>query len=151
MMKYNEKMLAYCGIYCEQCSGKIARDEQSTKHLEHIPFPWAQIDLSERSCEGCKGEYCVCNVKCNIKPCALSKGIDSCADCDSFPCEHIEAFSNDGIPHHKSAIENLHTICEHGVDFWYKNLKPALKCHCGERQSWYYTCPTHSQDNGKQV
>lgn len=138
---FNKNMLAYCGLYCEQCSFKAAHDEQSLKHLEPIPYPFTQRDLSDYNCEGCKG-YCICGA-CKIKPCASARAIDSCADCDSFPCEHINAFATDGLPHHKIAVENLHHIHKNGVEAWFKTVQPLLKCDCGEKQTWYYTCPAH--------
>ncbi len=140
---FDKKMLAFCGLYCAQCSFKLAHDENDRKHLANIPYQFEQKDLSSYHCEGCKG-YCICGV-CNIKPCALTKQIDSCADCDRFPCDHIQAFEQDGMPHHKDAIENLRNIRRYGVAQWFHTfIKPSLRCeHCGERQSWYYACATH--------
>ncbi len=143
-MRFNVKMLGYCGVYCEQCAKILPLEEQTIKHFKDFSYPLTQRDLDGFECDGCKGEHCFCN-GCKFKPCASSKGFDSCADCDIFPCEHIEAFANDGFPHHKNAVMNLHIIREHGVDYWYKNLKPALTCQCGERQTYYYTCPIHNQ------
>ncbi|MGE4302290.1 MAG: DUF3795 domain-containing protein [Victivallaceae bacterium] len=138
-------MLGYCGIYCEQCSATLPVDEQSPKYTRDFPYPQLLGKTPAHHCDGCKSDDCWCST-CTFKSCAMSKAIDSCAECDSFPCEHMVAFSNDGIPHHKSAVENLRAIREHGIDFWYENLKPALKCHCGERQFYYYTCPIHSKN-----
>lgn len=140
-MPFERNMLAYCGLYCEQCSFKTAHDEQDPKHLAHIPYPFTQKDLTEYNCGGCKG-YCICG-PCKIRPCASAKNIVSCADCGSFPCEHIDSFANDGMPHHRNAIDNLNHIRKYGLEAWYEALKPSLKCQCGERQTWYYTCPLH--------
>jgi hypothetical protein len=139
----NMKMLAYCGLFCEQCSFKAAHDEQDDKHLKQIPYPFTKQDLSKYNCECCKG-FCICG-PCKIKPCASAKNIDSCADCDDFPCEYIIKFSNDGIPHHKKAVSNLYYIRQRGIDNWYAQIEPLLKCECGEKQTWYYTCPLHKK------
>lgn len=141
-MKFNKKMLAYCGLYCEQCSFKRAHDENNAEHLKDIPYKFVQKDLSEYNCGGCKGYYCICGV-CKIKPCASAKNIDSCADCKNFPCEHITAFENDGMPHHKNAVENLNKIRQYGVEAWFRDLAPLLRCSCGKKQSWYFSCPEH--------
>ncbi len=142
-MQFEKKMLAYCGLYCEQCSVRTAYCEQDCKHLEHFPvkFKKDRPDLSDYDCEGCKGRN-LCG-PCRIKDCASPKGIDSCAECNEFPCEFLKTFENDGIPHHRQAVENLRSIRANGFDVWFENLQPALRCHCGERQSWYYTCPIH--------
>lgn len=146
-MSLNVEKLAYCGIYCELCSFKAAWEEQSVKHLEAVPFKLSkvtqegQIDLSVFNCECCKG-YCICG-PCHIKDCASRKEIQSCADCNEFPCEHIEHFANDGMPHHRTAIKNLKSIRKNGIEEWFEGLEPTLRCQCGERQTWYYTCPQH--------
>lgn len=134
-------MLAYCGLYCEQCSFKTAHDEQDKKHLENIPYKFVQKDLSEYNCGGCKG-YCICGA-CKIKECASLKNIDSCAECKIFPCENIKKFENDGMPHHKKGVENLKKIRQYGIEAWFLELEPLLKCRCGKKQSWYYSCPLH--------
>jgi len=44
-------------------------------------------------CDGCKSEtgrlYSGC-WKCQIRKCAIEKGIENCAHCDDFPCEELE-------------------------------------------------------------
>lgn len=137
-MEFDKTMLAYCGIYCGQCSFKTAYDEQDTKHLACIPYTFVQKDLSEYNCGGCRGD-CICG-PCKIKPCASAKQIDSCADCGEFPCARISAFANDGIPHHADAMKNLQSIREYGREAWVEKLMPELECRCGERQTWYYRC-----------
>ncbi len=142
-IRNQSNMLAYCGLYCEQCSFKRAHDDEDAKHLQSLPYPASLKPLSEYGCDGCKGEHCICTV-CKIKPCILEKGLDSCAECDSFPCEIIEAFGSDGIPHHKQAIENLSRIRENGAERWFEEFKASLRCDkCGERLSWYYSCAKH--------
>lgn len=141
-MDLNMNMLAYCGIYCEQCSARTAFIERDGRHLEDFPGKYKRNDLAEYDCEGCKGRN-ICG-PCDLKECAGGKGVDSCAECADFPCAIISDFGNDGIPHHGQAFENLHTIREHGVDAWFKTLQPALRCHCGQRQSWYFHCPEHA-------
>ena len=137
-LKFNEHLLAYCGLYCAQCSFKAAHDENDAKHLVHLPFPFTLSPLSNYNCECCKG-YCICG-PCKIKPCAMEKHISSCADCAQFPCMLSNAFAADGMPHHKQAVNNLHAIRENGVDTWFEALKPSLQCPCGTKQTWYYTC-----------
>jgi SAM-dependent methyltransferase len=71
------------------------------------------------------------------------KELDSCADCEKFPCEKVSAFGNDGIPHHRQALENLMIINETGKENWFEGFMKNLECDCGERLSWYYQCPEH--------
>ena len=134
-------LLAYCGLYCAQCSFKAAHDEQNDKHLKNIPYAFTQRDLSDYNCECCKG-FCICG-PCKIKPCAAARGITHCGECGDFPCEHVMAFAGDGMPHHQSALQNLRDIRQYGVDAWFEQVQPSLFCDCGEKQTWYYQCPLH--------
>ncbi len=144
-MEFSMQMLAYCGLYCEQCSVRVAFKEQDRDHLPGIPARYQRdwSDLSAFDCEGCKGKN-LCG-PCKIKDCAKVRNIDSCAECADFPCEVLAAFGSDGAPHHHQAVENLRVIREHGIDEWFKDLQPPLFCHCGKRQTWYYTCSKHQQ------
>lgn len=144
-MDFSMEMLAYCGLYCEQCSVRTAYAEQDCKHLERFPARYKKdrMDLADCDCEGCKGRN-LCG-PCKIKDCAKLRDIDTCAECPDFPCAVLGEFGNDGIPHHAKALENLRSIRERGIESWFATLTPALRCHCGERQSWYYLCPAHTR------
>ncbi|MCC8180876.1 MAG: DUF3795 domain-containing protein [Planctomycetes bacterium] len=142
---FDKSMLAYCGLYCEQCSVRTAWVEQDACHLDNFPakFKTGKGDLSDYACEGCKGNN-LCG-PCRIKDCAAPKGLDSYADCAAFPCQYLNEFENDGIPHHRAALENHRRIRADGVKSWFAWLKPALQCRCGKRQSWYYVCQDHAE------
>ncbi|MGI6664524.1 MAG: DUF3795 domain-containing protein [Christensenellaceae bacterium] len=133
---FEKDKLAYCGLYCAECSFKTAYEENDVKHLAAIPYSFTQRPLETYNCECCKG-YCICG-PCKIKPCAEARQIDSCATCSAFPCAHINAFSNDGMPHHKEAVENLYAIQKNGAEVWFrKKVAPRLYSKNGARQSWY--------------
>lgn len=145
-MEFDRNMLAYCGLYCLQCSFKAAYEENDLSHLESLPprlAPVEPVDLAQYNCECCKG-HSICG-PCKIRPCASAKNIDSCADCESFPCDYTNTFASDGLPHHFEAVQNLKHIRSHGAEQWFESLRPRLACHCGQRQTWYYKCPQHSQ------
>ena len=141
---FDPGMLAYCGLYCEQCSFRTAFVEQDWKHLAVLPLKYnvKNAELSDFDCECCRGRN-LCG-PCKIKDCAAPRNIGSCAECGDFPCGVIEAFGNDGVPHHRQALDNLRAIRKNGVEAWFATLNPAIYCSCGERQSWYRTCPNHS-------
>jgi len=143
-MDFDINMLAYCGLYCEQCSFKIAEQENNMKHLENAPralIKSEHIVLSDYKCECCKGNS-ICGA-CRIKACASTKAINSCAECTDFPCTHIDSFAKDGFPHHAKAFENLKSIRRYGIDAWAEELCMELKCSCGGRKTWYYVCSNH--------
>ncbi len=130
--------LAYCGIYCPECSFKVAFETQKREHLLAMPEKYDSFknaDLEDCKCSGCKHEKI--RGDCKIKDCAISKNLEHCGECDDFPCDIILNFSNDGIPHHKNAMKNLKSIRINGVEEFLKKMDEQIKCDCGERFSWY--------------
>ena len=144
-MEFDINELAYCGLYCHQCSFVVACVTGKREHLLQMPEKYEkykQSPLTEMGdCPGCKFDN-LCG-DCEIKNCATKKGLDSCAYCEELPCEVGTAFWNDGIPHHLQALENLKTIRAVGEENWFEGFKQNLECDCGERLSWYYKCPLH--------
>lgn len=65
-------MLAPCGLNCSACYAHLRK---------------------KKPCPGCRGEkasqpaYCR---RCGIRNCALSRGIDFCFECSSFPCAAVK-------------------------------------------------------------
>ena len=147
-MVFDAKKLAFCGIYCPQCSFAVAYESGKREHLLTMPEKYEkykQAPLAEMGdCLGCKYEN-LCG-DCNIKDCAIEKGIVACSDCNEFPCEMASSFWNDGVPHHLQALENLKTMNAIGKEKWFEEFKKNLECFCGERLSWYYKCPIHTAE-----
>jgi hypothetical protein len=100
-------------------------------------------------CLGCKSDktagWCA---KCNIKTCAVEKGIDSCGECDSFPCEKLTAFQNNGKDYRLLAEKNCHTVKEKGRKEWLKEQRKRWTCpECGALFSWNdEACPKCKAD-----
>ncbi len=141
-MKLDIDQLAYCGLYCLECSFRAASETGEMRHLQGVPEKYARLaarPLADLACPGCKGDN-VCG-DCAIKDCAQEKGIAVCAECGEFPCERVEAFGNDGVPHHAGALRALREIREKGLRAWFAGVEPGLGCPgCGQRQSWYFRC-----------
>ena len=89
---------AYCGLYCGSC-----------------PM------YTGGKCTGCKGptetlaDHCK---TCEMRPCAQSKGLKSCAECKGFPCAKTEAFHNSGKPMGHAAAAGCKEIQDVGYDQW---------------------------------
>lgn len=147
-------LLACCGINCEACSFKLAREDNDARHLQPMPSEYddsKSANVSEITpCPGCKGDS-ECG-DCKIKDCFMEKAKTntdwiSCADCDDFCCETLIEFAHDGIPHHFDAIENLKFIKEQGLyKFANEQDKKFICKSCGKKLSWYLTvCPDCNQ------
>ena len=60
----DEQLIAYCGIYCKECSL-----------------------FKSGKCAGCRGDSAKCAAgykKCQVKPCCVENGFFTCADCTKY-------------------------------------------------------------------
>lgn len=111
--------LAYCGLYCDACSFRLAALERDRWHLGNLPDNYAdakaapieQMDL----CPGCKLDPNPGN--CPISGCARGRGYSTCAECDEMPCKELAEFQADGVPHHDT-LQSLLRIREVGEEAW---------------------------------
>lgn len=144
---FKENDLAYCGLYCPECSFLVADETGEEEHINQMPARYDRFKgqgAHVAPCKNCKSDACTCG-DCPMQDCARERGYVSCADCPAFPCAHNIAFENDGTPHHAQAIKNLREIHAHGVEKWFQSVRERLFCSCGQRQSWYYSCPKHAE------
>ena len=84
-----KKMIAYCGLDCEKCDAYIAtvRDDQELR--EKTAKAWTELNqvpiLPEHiNCQGCRAEgikTVFCDSLCEIRQCALKKGVETCGNC----------------------------------------------------------------------
>jgi len=139
-------LIAYCGLYCQDCyrnKGRIAdlaRDlrkelrqakfAQTAETMSQIPFfaafknyPQCYEVLGEmvklrcqRSCRGGGGPP-----TCNIRQCCQKQGIDGCWQCDEFEtCEKLDFLK----PFHRDAhLKNLRILKKAGVDSFVKGKR----------------------------
>ncbi len=153
MTKENEKLIAYCGLYCNDCIGyrqkaaNLARDlrkelretrfEKTAESLAKIPF-FAKYKNYEQ-CYEVLGELVKMRCKkackgdggppfCKIRKCCQKKGIEGCWECDEFEtCKKLDFLKpNHGDGH----LKNLRNISKKGIKeflkgkkYWYNKLK----------------------------
>lgn len=111
--------LSYCGLICSGCPIYLAsRETDRTKKDEMIyhiinmckityGINYKYDDIND--CDGCKGGtdrlFFSCT-KCNIRTCAVQKGIDNCAYCDKYACDELnELFRHD--PDAKKRLDSI--------------------------------------------
>ncbi len=143
---------SYCGLYCGACEILVAylKAESENRKAEWSELPTeltSTMPEKEIRCLGCKSgtvfEGCL---QCPIRPCARDKQVDSCADCDQYPCRIINEMKaiiekiKQTKPHTTSIISNLEEIREQGKAAWMQQQKKLWTCPvCGARLSWYRT------------
>jgi hypothetical protein len=88
------EMLSYCGYRCDLCPafhGNLNSDEDRkrlsadwVKYYDHHEKP------EDVDCKGCRAGVREGNTNCVVRPCAIERGVATCAECDEFACEKIQ-------------------------------------------------------------
>ena len=127
----DKKYTCYCGLYCENCSvrakinpaAKVLHNEMKTAGFEEIIhfIPggdgfWSFLkNMAENgTCTSCREGSG--NPACAVRICAKNKGVEMCALCESYHCEHFTKFFK-GYPilKHDNAL-----LREKGWEAWAK-------------------------------
>jgi hypothetical protein len=131
------ELIAYCGLYCGACSFRLAALENNREHIINMPSQYDPIKNNPiEYCPGCRLEN-KCD-ECEIRDCAVNKGINYCCECAEFPCEILNKFDNDGKPHHREVLRNLSLLKKNGEIEWLEYMDKKWTCKCGKKISWYY-------------
>ena len=83
------KLIAYCGLDCEQCEARIATVNQDESLREKVAQKWSELNGVEITpaminCVGCRVDGVktpYCETMCPIRHCAQSRQVETCADC----------------------------------------------------------------------
>lgn len=125
----------YCGLYCGACDTLLANEQDRVGLLARR---W-KMSAEALTCRGCKsGVASVWCTKCEIRRCAMARGVEFCFECTDYPCNQLRAFAADDSPHHSVVLKNLEAIRVKGVAAWLEEQKARWSCpQCGTRFSWY--------------
>ena len=82
-------MIAYCGLDCEKCDAYLATIHNDQALREKTAKLWTELNQvqilpEEINCEGCRADgkkTVYCESLCQIRQCALKKGVDTCGVC----------------------------------------------------------------------
>lgn len=95
-----EKIIAFCGLDCSECSAFIATKENNDAKRREIAKEWSkefghEFKPEEINCYGCldsTGPHInYCGV-CEIRKCGMEKEVENCAYCVDYACEKLEKF-----------------------------------------------------------
>ena len=96
-----DKIIAYCGLVCSDCSAYIATQADDQAALEQVAAQWREeynvpdITVESVICDGCltdEGRKCSHCFDCKIRACGMERGVVNCAYCDDYACEELEGF-----------------------------------------------------------
>lgn len=92
-----ERIIAFCGILCSECPAFKATQAGDEELLAKTAGEWTSeehpLEAADLLCDGCiyedkrAAKFCF---DCDVRQCALEKGVANCAYCDDFPCEKLE-------------------------------------------------------------
>jgi len=96
-----DTVIAYCGLTCTECPGYIATQADGRAELERVAAMWREefdapdITVESVICDGCltnQGRKCSHCFDCEVRACAMERGVINCAHCADYGCERIEGF-----------------------------------------------------------
>jgi len=109
-----EKLTAYCGLVCTECPAYIAKrtgdDALRAKTAKRWSAPGFSVTADEVNCDGCaiaggeRFKYCDA---CEVRRCASSRSVATCADCEDYACETLERLIAMIGPEIRTALDAL--------------------------------------------
>ena len=110
----SEKLTAYCGLVCTDCPAYIAKRTGDgalrAETAERWSGPNFSVAAEEVSCDGCavpggdRFKYCDA---CEVRRCASSRGVATCAACEEYGCETLEGLIAMIGPQIRTALDAL--------------------------------------------
>ena len=94
-----DSIIAYCGLVCSDCDAFIATQANDLEALERLAqrardeFGVEDATPETSICDGCLTNtgrqigYCA---MCEIRACAVERGVANCAHCTDYPCEKLD-------------------------------------------------------------
>lgn len=110
-----EPMIAYCGLNCATCDARIATQAGDREAQEQVLAKWRveynfpEMTIDWATCDGCLtvgGRLSTHCGQCNIRACALEKGVATCGHCADYACDKVAGLL-DAVPEARAALETI--------------------------------------------
>ncbi|MFZ5351337.1 MAG: DUF3795 domain-containing protein [Bacillota bacterium] len=108
-----DKIIAYCGLCCTSCPAYLVTkyDDQEKRIIFAQEWSTEKYPLKPEdiNCDGCirkDGSIIVFCRECDIRECAMSKGVQNCAYCNEYSCEKLEMHFEKS-PESRDLLDNL--------------------------------------------
>ena len=114
------RIIAYCGIGCSECSAYIATQSGDRSALERVAAQWQEeynlerVTIKDVTCDGClgeggrKGAHCF---ECDIRACGQARGVVNCAHCPDYACERLESFFG-SVPGVQAVLDQVRALLQ---------------------------------------
>ncbi len=86
-----DEHIGYCGYDCGSCA---ARSDDPAVRQRLVDgwrryFGHQHYTAENVRCDGCRADGRLADKSCKARPCAVERGVESCALCDDFPCDKV--------------------------------------------------------------
>jgi hypothetical protein len=147
------EMIGYCGYNCHLCAARSDDPAVRQKLVDGWRKIFGHQDYTAENvkCDGCLSDGTVADKSCQARPCAKEKGLESCADCDEFPCDKMKNLmtSREGMlmwcyPRTSSVTKEEYNLCMRQFESM-PNLLRTL-ASSGKMPSWVAKSPEASNE-----
>lgn len=122
----NPELLAPCGLYCGVCGVYMASRDNNEPLKEKLAGAYG-VTPDQIACNGCLSaqRFVYCQT-CGIRTCAMENNHEGCHQCDTFPCNLIDAFP---VPVGKKVIlRSVPARKKLGTQIWAKQEETRYEC-----------------------
>jgi len=86
-----DEQIGYCGYNCGSCA---ARSDDPAVRQRLVDgwrkyFGHQNYTAENVRCDGCRADGRLADKNCKARPCAVERGVESCALCGDFPCDKV--------------------------------------------------------------
>jgi hypothetical protein len=147
------EMIGYCGYNCHLCAARS--DDPAVR--QKLVDGWRKIFGHERytaenvRCDGCRSDGRVADINCKARPCAIERGVESCAVCDDFMCDKMRHLlgSREGLlvfmrERFANVSEEEYTLCARQFESMPNLIRALVKA--GKLPAWAADGPSTTQD-----
>jgi len=138
-----DEMIGYCGYSCHLCAAR----SDDPRIRQKLVDGWRKIFGHENytaenvRCDGCRADGRLADKQCKARPCAIERGVDSCAECDDFVCDRVRHLlaARDGMftflnSRLKTLTEDEYNLCMRQFDSMPNLVKLLVKA--GRLPAW---------------
>ena len=109
-----ERIIAYCGLVCDECPAYLATQADDDQARAKIAAEWSEglgatMKPEDINCDGCLGaggRKVGYFSMCEIRACAVERSVENCAHCSDYACESLKGFLK-GAPAAQALLDGM--------------------------------------------
>ena len=110
-------LIAVCGLDCAKCDAYIATQANDLVALAAVAEKWTReynapgLTAANVQCDGCmtEGRKIGNCSECQMRLCAIDRGVANCAVCPDYACEKLQGFLT-AVPQAKANLEAIRAV-----------------------------------------